>query len=291
MSGADKFMPTYWGDYLKDTGHLSAAEHGAYLLLIGHYWTTGHPLPDVDEALRRVARMEPKEWRRCRDTIRAFFQVGDGVWRHKRIEAELERAAAVYEKRSEAARKRWAKSSGGACADANGHANASAGHEQPQPQPQPQNQTPPSQTPTRAPERDPAVAAMVAVLDDAVREHFPLPRPSKHRSDDAIAKGWVERGVTVEQAQAVIEPMVGKAAANGDEAPFSLKYFLNAMERAIAAGRAGGGVVVASLPSDPAQEAAARAFNDATRAWADNGREGPPPKPEQFGWKPRKVAA
>lgn len=87
----DTWMPLYWGDYLRDTGHLSAAEHGAYLLLIGHYWTTGKRLPDNDTMLARVARMTAKEWKAARPIIAPFFKIEDGLWGHGRIDAEMQK--------------------------------------------------------------------------------------------------------------------------------------------------------------------------------------------------------
>jgi len=86
-------MALYVGDYLADTAHLSAAEHGAYLLLIMHYWRTGG-LPDDDGALARIVRMKAGEWRKARPIIEAFFQPG---WKHKRIESEIAEAARISE--------------------------------------------------------------------------------------------------------------------------------------------------------------------------------------------------
>ena len=90
------WMPLYVADYLKDTGHLSAAEHGAYLLLIMHYWSTGG-LPKEDRRLAAIARMSPKEWSESRDTIAEFF--GDG-WKHGRIERQLLEAGDAYNRRA-----------------------------------------------------------------------------------------------------------------------------------------------------------------------------------------------
>ena len=94
-------MPLYVADYLADTGHLCAAEHGAYLLLIMHYWRRGS-LPCEDKQLASIARMTIKEWLHSRDTISAFF---DSEWRHKRIGAELQKAEAAFERRARAGSK------------------------------------------------------------------------------------------------------------------------------------------------------------------------------------------
>lgn len=94
----DKWMPIYWGDYLGATGHLSAAEHGAYLLLIGAAWMGAGALPGDDAQLARIARMTAKEWARSRATIAAFFTVTPDGWRHRRVDEELGKAQAEYDR-------------------------------------------------------------------------------------------------------------------------------------------------------------------------------------------------
>jgi uncharacterized protein YdaU (DUF1376 family) len=89
-------MSWHIGDYLKDTGGLRAAEHGAYFLLCMHYWATGG-LPDDDRQLAGIARMTDKEWRAARPIIEPLFK-GEGKWKHKRVEEELADAQAKYEK-------------------------------------------------------------------------------------------------------------------------------------------------------------------------------------------------
>lgn len=81
-------MPINWGDYLKDTRDLSTLQHGAYLLLIAHYWQHGG-LPDDETRLAAVTGLTAAKWRSIRDPIVAKFQ--DGL-RHKRIDYELEKA-------------------------------------------------------------------------------------------------------------------------------------------------------------------------------------------------------
>ena len=72
MSEASAWMPLYVGDYLADTMHLNGAEHGAYLLLIMHYWRNG-PLRDDDKILAAIARTDRADWTEIGPTVRAFF--------------------------------------------------------------------------------------------------------------------------------------------------------------------------------------------------------------------------
>ena len=104
MSGArpDTWMPLYWGDYLRDTMHLRTEGHGAYLLLIGAYWTSGEPLPDDDDQLSAITRLDVRAWNRLRPTLARFFTIADGLWRHSRIDAELWRASSITEARRKA---------------------------------------------------------------------------------------------------------------------------------------------------------------------------------------------
>jgi len=94
-------MPLYVGDYLGDTGHLTTTQHGAYLLLMMHYWRKGE-LPDDDRQLSKIAKLPLRTWGEYRATLQDFFYDG---WKHKRIDAELERMMRVSAKRSIAGQK------------------------------------------------------------------------------------------------------------------------------------------------------------------------------------------
>lgn len=106
------WMPLHITDYLADTGHLNAAEHGAYLMLIMHYWQNGS-LPSDERLLARLARMSKDEWEESRDVLAMLFGPG---WTHKRIDAELAKADEIIEKRRNAALGRHSKSKSDASA-------------------------------------------------------------------------------------------------------------------------------------------------------------------------------
>ena len=105
-SRPDAWMPLYIGDYLRDTAHLNVRHHGAYLLLIMHYFVSG-PLSDDDEELATITRCSLDEWLSLRQKVARFFQIENRLWRHKRIDAERARAEGVAEGRRAAARTRW----------------------------------------------------------------------------------------------------------------------------------------------------------------------------------------
>ena len=101
MSKKDLWMPLYIGDYLADTGHLSTTQHGAYLLLLMHYWRK-RELPSDDKQLAAIAKLPLRLWLDTKETLQAFFHDG---WRHKKVEEELAKRIVVSEKRATAGAK------------------------------------------------------------------------------------------------------------------------------------------------------------------------------------------
>ncbi|HHV1786852.1 TPA: DUF1376 domain-containing protein [Escherichia coli] len=87
------YMQLYIADYLADTMHLSAEEHGAYLLLMFNYWQTGKPIPK--NRLAKIARLTNERWADVEPSLQEFFCYNGEEWVHLRIEEDL---ASVREK-------------------------------------------------------------------------------------------------------------------------------------------------------------------------------------------------
>ena len=100
------YMPMWWGDYLRDTGHLTTRQHGAYLLLIAHCWQHGVIPRGDDRALMRITHLASKSWHTDRDVVLPFFNP-DGS--HKRVLKELVRMERWTLRGKLAAKKRWSK--------------------------------------------------------------------------------------------------------------------------------------------------------------------------------------
>jgi uncharacterized protein YdaU (DUF1376 family) len=107
----DVFLPLFVGDYLASTSHLTATEHGAYLLLLMHQWKNGH-LPAEEELLRRIARVEKDAWSSAYAVLSPFFQIADdGRPYRARLEREREICLSIRLRKSDRGRKaanaRW----------------------------------------------------------------------------------------------------------------------------------------------------------------------------------------
>lgn len=94
------YMQFYVADYLADTAHLSAEEHGAYLLLIFNYWQTGKPIPK--KRLQKVARVSNDRWTDVEESLSEFFSDNGEEWVHDRIEADLTAAKEAQAQRAAA---------------------------------------------------------------------------------------------------------------------------------------------------------------------------------------------
>jgi uncharacterized protein YdaU (DUF1376 family) len=115
------WMPFWVGDYLGDTLHLSQGQHGAYLLLLMHYWQKGS-LPESIGSCYCIASAMDDQSRSNVDTVLGEFFPSR---RNARADQELERASESYERRAGAARKRWKRTK-----DVHSSCNADAKQEQ-----------------------------------------------------------------------------------------------------------------------------------------------------------------
>ncbi|WP_262689823.1 YdaU family protein [Kordiimonas aestuarii] len=79
-------LPLFTDAYLADTRHLTAEEHGAYLLLLMCAWRTrGCALKDCDRTLARTVGVTRLRWKKLRPTLMEFFTVEGGLWRQKKL--------------------------------------------------------------------------------------------------------------------------------------------------------------------------------------------------------------
>jgi len=83
------YMQLYVSDYLADTAHLNAQQHGAYMLLLMNYWQRAKSLDNTNDRLAFVARMNPDEWFENKEVLAEFFIVEGDIWTHSRIELDL----------------------------------------------------------------------------------------------------------------------------------------------------------------------------------------------------------
>lgn len=87
------FVKLYIGDYLRDTGTLTLAQHGAYMLMLLEHYATEKPLP-VGRELHRLLRADSKAERDAIDFIAArFWTLTETGLVNNRADKEIERAS------------------------------------------------------------------------------------------------------------------------------------------------------------------------------------------------------
>lgn len=91
------FYKHFLGDYARATGHLSLIEHGAYRLMLDHFYGACRPLPGNKKAVYRLLRAETEAERRAVDTVSFLF------WRT--LPAEIEPLYELLDLRTE--EERW----------------------------------------------------------------------------------------------------------------------------------------------------------------------------------------
>jgi len=103
------WYPRYVADYAKKTSELTMVEHGAYTLLLDHYYSTERSLPAIASVLHRVCRaFAPDEQAAVQTVLNRFFILVEDRWVHVRVEEELSKRIDLSGKRREAALKRYA---------------------------------------------------------------------------------------------------------------------------------------------------------------------------------------
>ena len=101
-----QYMALYVGDYQRDTKHLSCCEHGIYLQLLMHCWSTKSPLPVEDRKLKSICNARSQEEvDALQQVLTEFFVQKEDGWHNPRLSKEINKAEAISNSRSEAGKK------------------------------------------------------------------------------------------------------------------------------------------------------------------------------------------
>lgn len=101
------WYPFYVGDYDRKTAHLSLLEHGAYRLLLDHYYATGEPLPNNPIKLYRICRARtPSERKSVLSAAYQFFIKDGTLLRSKKCDSVLAKQLSYSNSQSAKAKQR-----------------------------------------------------------------------------------------------------------------------------------------------------------------------------------------
>lgn len=106
------FLPLSIDAYFRDTRHLSAMQHGAYLLLLMEAWQRPNSaLPDDEKILARLACLSASEWDENKEVILAFWKhdARSKTYTQKRLLETKEHVKKTSRKQQSNAKSRWEK--------------------------------------------------------------------------------------------------------------------------------------------------------------------------------------
>lgn len=90
------YYKRHLGDYARDTGHLTALEHGIYTLLLDWYYVNECPIP-FEKAVR-IARGNQEQ---TQMVLEEFFKMGENGWIHSRADREIQEYRAKSDRNRE----------------------------------------------------------------------------------------------------------------------------------------------------------------------------------------------
>ena len=106
------YVQWHIGDWLSGTSLLSATERGVYIDLRMPYYREARPHMQSD-CKHIASAYDVHEQEALTYVLENFFELENGSYRHKRCEEEITSMRVKSEKRSNAAKSRWAKSGKG----------------------------------------------------------------------------------------------------------------------------------------------------------------------------------
>lgn len=211
------WYPRHYKDYQMDTSHLSMVEHGAYTLLLDHYYLTGKPLmADIRAVARQMRCMGQEEIDAVQSVLEQFFTLQEDGWHNKRADEELARRAELIDKRQTVGRRganaRWqtdsnchsnshSKQDGNWDSKSDGNVHSKPMHKhkhkhntQTQEQIQEQAEAETAKPQNLAPaEADATPGALVwAMYENAYRERYKV-EPVRNAKNNALCKQLVQR--------------------------------------------------------------------------------------------------
>jgi uncharacterized protein YdaU (DUF1376 family) len=135
------WYPRYTGDYSRDTAHLTMTEHGAFNLMLDHYYATENPLPEsIDQIYRITGAFRQEEQAAAQAVLKQYFKHAPGIgYRNGKADSVIAeqnaKHAKAVTKATNAAENRWSRVKD---ASSNATSTPQAMHKQCHPEPEPE---------------------------------------------------------------------------------------------------------------------------------------------------------